>query len=432
MHIILFGPGPRFKGGIAHYTASLARALGGLRDQDPTLTLELVSWTQQYPALIPRDFIDRASREDVLKGTQVQVTYLTNYNRPWTWAHTVRYMLDRNPDKVIIQWALAIQGLPLGWMIKRLARASRTTHPGLEVVLDLHLVAQKEASALDRRLSSYALRHAHTYVVHAQKTADELKALFPDKKLHITPGRVRSAPGGAQQVIRLYHPVYDLFTPNPTLDVTAVKQELGLGPRVLLFFGFIRRYKGLHWALQAFAELCKTRQDVTLLVVGESFWDTVDRRRWTTRLKSAVFDALLRLIKPGAAQERNYRPLELINTLGLQNRVVVINRFVPNEEVHRYFQVADALVLFYLTATPSGVESIAYNFQVPMVATRVGHFPETIREGETGYLAHPDNIPSMAAALARVLDQPPDRRHLAQEAQQKSWAAYARAVLGLA
>lgn len=69
---------------------------------------------------------------------------------------------------------------------------------------------------------------------------------------------------------------------------------------------------------------------------------------------------------------------------------MVFNQFIPNEDVHKYFQVSDCVVLYYLTATPSGIESLSYNFDLPILATRVGHFPETIEEGVNGYLADED------------------------------------------
>ena len=107
----------------------------------------------------------------------------------------------------------------------------------------------------------------------------------------------------------------------------------------------------------------------------------------------------------------------------------VINRFVPNEEVHKYFQVADCIVNYYLTATPSGVESIAYNFHLPILATRVGHFPETVKHGYNGYLAAPDSLDSMAQQMLNIIEHPIDGRHVAETAEKFSWENYAKAVL---
>ena len=99
MKIVCFGPGPQFKGGIANYNTSLAKALDKQGHE-----VHIVSWTQQYPAIIPRDFIDRSSKADQLVGTNIKVTYITNYNNPFSWIETVNFIKSLNPDKVIFQW----------------------------------------------------------------------------------------------------------------------------------------------------------------------------------------------------------------------------------------------------------------------------------------------------------------------------------------
>src|SRR6185295_18873693 len=113
---------------------------------------------------------------------------------------------------------------------------------------------------------------------------------------------------------------------------------------------------------------------------------------------------------PSSSNEQNYRPLELVDELNLKDSVTVVNRFIPNEEVNKYFQVSDCIVLFYETATPSGIESISYNFELPAVAARVGHFPETIKDGFNGYLAEPENIQSMADVMTKFLERPLPRK----------------------
>ncbi len=419
--IVVVGPGPQFKGGIAHYTTSLARALA----EQPGTEVHIVSWTQQYPALIPRDFIDRASRQTLLEGTGIRVHYLLNYNWPGSWRRTYRQIVALRPEKVIVQWAIALQGLPLGYLGRWLAR-----HPDIELVYDLHLVAQKEATRLDYRLTRFGIAPASTYIVHALKTYEELRAAFPERAFVLSEDGQRSTAPGTRTVLRLFHPVYDMFRPEAGFDRAAVRAELGLRTYVFLFFGFIRKYKGLHWCLQAFAELASRRDDVSLLIVGERFWHTLAPKRPLTRLRQAIFGLLLRAFGRKPSDEQGYDPLALIEPLGIADRTVVIDRFVPNEEVPRYFQVADGIVLFYEYATPSGVESIAANFRLPILATRVGHFPETVVEGQTGYLATPADLTSMAQALEQLITHPLAPEAIGQVAQARSWQRYAEVVLG--
>lgn len=202
-----------------------------------------------------------------------------------------------------------------------------------------------------------------------------------------------------------------------------------LKKNVFLFFGFIRKYKGLHNVIPAFAELCKRRDDVSLLIAGESFWNTLDNTKLSTRVKSALFGTAKKMFLKNTDNEQEYNPLELIKELGIEDRVVVFNEFIPNEDVHKYFQVADCIVNYYLTATPSGVESIAYNFHMPILATNVGHFPETVKPGYNGYLAEPENIQSMADTMEQFLNHPIDRMNVEEIASHLSWSNYAQAIL---
>jgi glycosyltransferase involved in cell wall biosynthesis len=109
--------------------------------------------------------------------------------------------------------------------------------------------------------------------------------------------------------------------------------------------------------------------------------------------------------------------------------VVAITEFVPNEEVHQYFQVSDSILLFYLTATPSGVESMAYNFGLPILATRVGHFPETIQDGYNGYLAAPADPASMAGVMLKSIDTPIPAQHVTATSAEMSWDNYATSIM---
>lgn len=435
MHIICFGPGPKFKGGIAQYNTALARAL-----KDEGAQVAIVSWTQQYPAIIPREFVDKASRSDFLEGYDIPVKYLTNWNAPGTWRETAKTIAALKPDKVIIQWYNPTQGIPLNTIAKHLRK-----HTSAEILFDLHFVAAKEQSSLDARLTRMALRHGHSFIVHAYKTAEELKALMPEKAFELTldgkrlsvvssplsgpltDDRQRATDNAA--ILKLYHPIYTLFKPDPAFDKEVWKAKHGLRKHVFLFFGFIRKYKGLHYCIEAFADLAKQRDDVSLMIVGERFWQTVDQARLSTKMKNLVFGTLKKLFLKKADDERDYDPLAMIDSLGLKDRTLVVDRFIPNEEVPQYFQAADSIVLFYETATPSGVESLSYNFKLPAVATRVGHFPETITDGFNGYLAEPRNIADMVRVMKLSIEQPIPRANVVEATKTMSWANYAKAVL---
>ncbi|PIQ29308.1 MAG: hypothetical protein COW63_13835 [Bacteroidetes bacterium CG18_big_fil_WC_8_21_14_2_50_41_14] len=417
--IVCFGPGPMFKGGIANYNTSLAKAFDKMKDTE----VHIVSWTQQYPAIIPRDFIDRKSKVDQLEGTNIKVHYITNYNNPASWQATVNLIRRLNPAKIIFQWAIAIQGIPLGYIAKRLKK-----NRDMEVYFDLHFVIQKEGSSLDRKLTMLGIKYADSYIVHAFKTAEELKKLFPKKRFEILE-RGDVLIGEGHKVLKLYHPVYDMFKPDPNFNMETAKKEMGLKKHVFLFFGFIRKYKGLHNVIQAFAKVAEQRNDVSLLIVGESFWNTLDTRKFSTRVKNATFGLAKKIFLKQQDNEQDYNPLALLDELNLRDKVFVRNDFVPNEEVPYYFQVSDSIMLYYLTATPSGVESIGYNFNMPMLATKVGHFPETVKDGYNGYLAESNDLDSMALQMMRSIEHPIDRQNVAATSRDMSWHNYAMEIL---
>lgn len=418
--VVVFGPGPMFKGGIANYNTSLAKAF----DKLGNIEVYIVSWTQQYPAIIPRDFIDKSSKVDQLSGTNIKVQYITNYNNPASWQQTYKLIKEINPKMVIFQWSIAVQGLPLGYIAKKLSR-----NTNIEVVFDLHFVKQKEGSGIDKQFTKYGIKNAHTFVVHSLQTAKELEELLPNKKFNVVSANIKSN-SDAKTVVKLYHPIYDMFKVDPAFDVEAQKQKLGLKKHVFLFFGFIRKYKGLHNVIPAFAEVAKQRDDVSLLIVGESFWHTLDNTKLSTRIKQGVFGIAKKIFLKKQDDERNYQPLDLIAQYGIEKLTAIVNEFVPNEVVHKYFQISDSIVLYYLTATPSGVESISYNFKLPVLATKVGHFPETIKDGYNGYLAEPENIQSMAAAMIKSIEQPINRDNVAASSKDMSWENYAKAIWG--
>ena len=220
--IVCFGPGTKFKGGIANYNTSLAKAY----DKKGDVETHIVSWTQQYPAIVPREFIDKESRSNQLEGTSIKETYITDYNNPITWKRTADYIISLKADKVIFQWYNAMQGLPLSRIVNRIKRNSKT-----EIIFDLHFVVPKENSNLDTYFTKMGLKTCDTFIVHALKTYEELKRLLPKKDIKISYDGKREL----NTALKLYHPIYDMFVPDPKFDIEAFKLKHGLKKHVFLF-----------------------------------------------------------------------------------------------------------------------------------------------------------------------------------------------------
>ena len=198
------------------------------------------------------------------------------------------------------------------------------------------------------------------------------------------------------------HPIYDHFGPKEPREVALERLGLSKDCRYLLFFGLVRAYKGLDWLIEAFADERLRGLPLKLLVAGE-FYDA----------KTPYLDR--------------------IKALGLEERVVVHDRFVPDDEVKDYFNAADIVVQPYKSATQSGVTQIAYHFEKPMLVTNVGGLEEIVPNGVVGYAVAPE-VKSIADALVDFFEH--DRgdefaRHLLVEKEKYSWQKLSNAILSL-
>jgi glycosyltransferase involved in cell wall biosynthesis len=166
-------------------------------------------------------------------------------------------------------------------------------------------------------------------------------------------------------------PLYDAF-PSEVIESALAKKSLGLDGPVMLFFGFVRQYKGLEYLIRAMPQVLRSVQ-VKLLIVGE-FWE--DKEPY----------------------------LKTIEELRLQGHIVVVDQYVPNEEVGLYFSAADVVVLPYVDATQSAIVSLAYAFDKPVITTDVGGLPEVVSDGETGFIVPPRDNEALAAAIVNYFE----------------------------
>jgi len=223
-----------------------------------------------------------------------------------------------------------------------------------------HNVTAHDATPIDRILTRYGLGRCEAVLVHSLSDAQRVGEQLPNVR-----------------VLRTTHPAYDLAEFGHAIDATTARARLGLTGDVLLFFGLVRRYKGLADLLRAMPPLLQ-RHACTLLVVGE-FYESRDR-----------YDALVRELR-------------------LAEHVRIIDRYVPNEEVAVYFSAADMLVAPYRAATQSGVVALAQQFHRPAIVSRVGGLPDMIVDGATGLVVPPEDPVALAAAVVRVYEEGVDR-----------------------
>jgi glycosyltransferase involved in cell wall biosynthesis len=332
LRVGVIGPVLPFRGGIAQHTTRLLRALAAKAD------VLAISFTRQYPKLI---FPGESDRDPAFEGhVEEHTEYLIDSVNPLTWSAAVRRMKAFRPDMVVIPWWQVYWAPSFAHMAWRLRRA------GIPVVFLCHNVTEHEAAGWKRAVTRWVLSFGSGHVVQTNLDREHLLELLP----------------GSKPVLHL-QPAFDHF-PQAT---GSLPQEHDLE---LLFFGFVRPYKGLDVLIEAMA-LLPADLDVRLTVAGE-FWHG-----------------------PEATLAR-------IAELGIADKVEVISRYLTETEVAEYFARMHALVLPYRSATGSGVAAVAHHYEKPVIVTRVGGLPDVVEDGVTGFVVEPDSPEALAAAIVKL------------------------------
>jgi len=349
MKFCLVGPAHPLRGGIAHYNAVLARELSHRHD------VSVISLRKQYPGLL---FPGTTQIDSSADAVTVESEPLLWPLRPLSWLRAARRISALSPDLVVVQWWHPFFAPCFGALAARLERR------GVRTAFLVHNGRAHERSVMDGMLTRHAFRSVSRFVTHSKADAAALRRVRPEASITVSP-----------------HPTYDCFGDEP-LPRSKARAALGLEDReTLLFFGYVRRYKGLPVLLRALPRILEER-DLQLLVVGEFYH--------------------------GREQAE-----KLIARLDLGDRVILVDRYVANEEVRGWFSAADAVVLPYRSASQSGIVQIAYAMRRPVIATRVGGLPEVVEDGETGILVEPDDPRFLVEGVRRFFSL--DRRHF-QEA----------------
>ncbi len=348
MRIAVVGPTYPYRGGIAHYTTLLVyhlRAAGH--------TTRFYSFTRQYPRWL---FPGKTDRDPSTAALRVECEYVLDPVNPLTWWRLCHNLRRDDPEVVLLQWWVPYWTPSMTVIGRWLKRNTRS-----KIVFVCHNVLPHEGGGfLDRRLAMTVLRSGDAFIVHSEQDKHYLRALLPDAAIY-------------KAHLPTYEPIAQLTGDrgsDPYADDRAVLGVPANRP-VVLFFGFVRPYKGLEYLVQALP-LVLREQPVHLLVVGE-FWTAPE------------------FYERYAAQ------------FGVQNAMTLVNRYVPNEELHTYFNLAEVVVLPYVSATQSAVAQLAFGAGKAVITTRVGGLPEIVQDGVTGLIVPPQDSAALAAAIVRFI-----------------------------
>lgn len=354
VNIVILGPVSPYRGGIAQYTDRLVKALRTVAD------VKVVSFKRQYPKFLYPGETDRVKGEKLQSG----VSYILDSNSPLSWSRTAEHISSLNPDVVVMSWWTLFWQPGLSYIARRLKKK------GIKTIFYCHNIFDHDSPKWKQKLSTFFLRSASAYVVHSKDQKKILQQALGDVK-----------------VMQRIHPVYDHF---PPVRKPVKRSDAKLK---LLFFGFIRPYKGLDDLLTAMKYV--KRDDVELKVVGESWKDT-----------SELIDQA-----KGLPVTMNFK-------------------YVDDAAVGELFEGSDVVVLPYKKATGSGVVAAAYFYGKPVIATKVEGLVDTVTES-TGWLVPPSNPKKLAATIDDLTskDVKAKTNALKQFCKENSWDNMAKAIV---
>lgn len=355
--IALIGPVPPWRGGVAHHTDQLVKSI------EASHQVLAISFASMYPSwLYPGQAIS-IPLERCDRGGNLQ--FILRGDAPRTWRKAVEVISDFQPDAIVLPW-WTVFWAPLCLYVSRALERR-----GFPVLYICHNVVDHDAHRWKRWVARLALARGAGFLTHTEQNRRQLIELLPSARVTVYP-----------------HPLYGHLPVAGQVPQRRAALEL-------LFFGYVRPYKGVDLLIEALGLLPEV--DFHLCIAGE-FW--IDR----------------------AILERKTK------RLGISDRVTMIPHYVADEEAAGLMSTADAVVLPYRQASGSGVAALALHYDTPVVATRVGGLAETVIDGETGYLVDPGNSQLLAAGIKRLLSAKDWASSIAPHKETASWAGMAAAV----
>lgn len=371
MRIVILGSAhPLRGGGIASFNERLAKAL-----IEQGHEVDIYSFSLQYPSFL---FPGKSQYTDEPAPQGIRIYSKVNSVNPLNWLKVGKELRHANYDVLIVRYWMPFFGLCLG-TIQRLVRKNKRT----KVVCIADNIVPHEKRIGDAYLTRYFLKYIDGCVTMSRSVLEDLNRISPSTKAVYSP-----------------HPLYDNY--GVRLPKKEARKSLGIDEdqKTILFFGFIRHYKGLDILLEAMSRPEVRELGIKLLVVGEYYED------------GSVYQSL-------------------IEELDLQDSLLLHTEFVPNDQVGQYFSASDLVVLPYRSATQSGITQVAYSFSVPMLVTNVGGLPELVEDDKVGFVVEA-NAAAIKEAIVRFYKEGKEEvfvRNIEVEKKKFSWEAFTEALL---
>ena len=326
---IIIGPGYPLRGGISESNQSLHTYF-----EQNSGSSKIISYNLQYPKLL---FPGKKQHIDNSSSNYDGVLNMINSLNPLTWIKTARYIIKTQPDYVIVRYWHPYFAICLGFICSFLRKKS------IFIIAWIDNVDPHESFPLQKYLTTYFLNYCDAFVVMSESVKNNLLNYNQNKPIVVSP-----------------HPIYNVF--GDLISKNIARKNIGIpevsiknNDKYILFFGLVRKYKGLDLLLEALAFDEIRNLKINLIIAGEFY-------------------------------ESKSKYLKLINKLNIRDSVLLYDSYIPNNEVANFFCASDIVVQPYLSATQSGVSMVAYNFNKPMILSNVGGLSEYVNSNEDGYL----------------------------------------------
>ncbi len=331
MKIIITGPAHPYRGGPASFNDRLAQEFSA-EGHD----VEVITFSLQYPELL---FPGKTQYTDSPAPEGVKIKRRLNSIYPFNWLSVGYEIKKAKPDILLIRFWLPFMG-PCFGTVARIVKSNR--HTAVVCIFDNVIPHEKRPG--DKILTRYLTSGIDGAIVMSNTVLDDLKSFRENIPVKLSP-----------------HPLFDNYGTPVTREDALEKLKLDSGYSYLLFFGFIRAYKGLDLLLEAFSDSRLRGKNLKLIIAGEFYEDDIPYR-------------------------------EQIKRYNLADDIVFFDHFVKDDEVCLIFSASDLIVQPYRSATQSGVTQIAFHFEKPMLVTDVGGLREIVADGKCGYVVKPEAI----------------------------------------
>lgn len=341
MKVVIIGPAFPLRGGIADFNEALAIAL-----QNDGNEVIIYSFYYQYPKIL---FPGKTQLADGGKPAHLKIKSTLSSVNPFSYRKTASAIVNEKPDLVIVRFWLPFMAPALGTVAKHLRKKN------IKVIAITDNVIPHENRIGDSSLTKYFIKNCDAFITMSGSVLKDLeKFTLTDKKVFLP------------------HPIYNIFGERLSKAEARKNFNLPSEERIILFFGFIRKYKGLNLLLDAMADERIKQRNIKLLVAGEFYGD-----------------------------EQMYH--DKIKALNIGENIILHTSFIDKQKVRDYFCSADLVVQPYITATQSGITQVAYYFGRPMLVTNVGGLSEIVKDRRVGYVTDV-NSKAIADALCDFYD----------------------------